>query len=100
MALVTLLKHSHRVPALLSACLPLQPPLTWLGEGGSAPRLGAFAQERCQAFWGRQALSSTGVQLTWDTRCAQRCTSSRASGRAREQFCYCINFPQLTHLRN
>lgn len=63
MALVTLLKHSLRVPALLSACFPLQPLLTCLGEGGSAPRLGAFAQERCQA------LSSTGVQLTWDTRC-------------------------------
>ena len=69
MALVTLLKHSLHVPALLSACFPLQPLLTCLGEGDSAPRLGAFAQERCQASWGRQALSSTGVQLTWDTRC-------------------------------
>ena len=70
MALVTLLKHSHCVPALLSACLLLQhPPPHLLGEEGSAPRLGVFAQESCQASWARQALSSTGVQLTWDTRC-------------------------------
>ena len=68
MALVTLLKHSHRVPALLSACLPLQPPSPGLRVwgGGGAPRPGAFAQQRCQASWWHQFLSSAGVQMTWD----------------------------------
>lgn len=51
MALVTLLKHSHHVPALLSACLPLQPPLPDLRAWGwgQCPKAGAFAQEMYQA---------------------------------------------------
>lgn len=71
MALVTLLKHSHRVPALLCSALGL-PPTTaphltsGPGEGGSAQGQGASAQERCQPSWGHEALSSAGVQLTWD----------------------------------
>lgn len=68
-ALVTLLKHSHRVPALLSGLPPSAAPphlTSGPGEGAGAPGRGAFAQERSRASWGHQALSSTGVQQTWD----------------------------------
>lgn len=97
MALVTLLKHSHRVPALLSPASLRSPPhlTSGPGEGASAPGRGAFAQERCQASWGHRALSSDlgpGVTRKYASFCA--------SVRAREQFCYCINLTQLTHLRN
>lgn len=60
MALVTLLKHSHRVPALLSACLPLQPPPHLAWGGGQCPKARGFCSGEMSGF-----LGSSGFELYW-----------------------------------
>lgn len=102
MALVTLLKHSHRVPALLSACLPPQSPSPdlWAWGGVRCPRVRGFCSGEMSGL-----LGASGFELSWGPAVlgpgvTRRYASFCASVRAGEQCCYCINLTQLTHLRN
>lgn len=67
MALVTLLKHSHCVPALLSACLPPQSPSPDLRAwgGGWCPRVRGFCSGEMSGLLA-SGFELSWVQQTWD----------------------------------
>lgn len=73
------------------------------------PGPGTATQETCQHFWAAVSFELGRCPSDLGPGVAQRSAFSSASchitlkwglNEGREQFCYCINFIQLIHLRN